>query len=95
MSCQCRCCLDGKRCANELVLDAREVAILAKVNRVAGDGTGIRFPTTTVDRRHRSEPPEPIADVSCRSCRRTHPVFAYLAKFIADHAVTVHCEECR
>lgn len=103
MSCECRCCATGARCAHVLVLSPRDVSDAARVLLAAGEHAGQRVVDLSVsmssDRNfadeRRSGKLETVTDVSCRSCRKPHPVFSFVAEFIALHRVTVHCEGCR
>lgn len=103
MTCTCRCCADAKPCARVLMLSPKDTSDAARVLAIAGETAGQRVVDLTVAMpswhdiagERRPGKLEPMADVACRSCRRTYPVFQYMATFVEEHSVTVQCEVCR
>lgn len=97
MSCSCKCCAAGKRCAHELVLSSRDEIAAARVIALVGAQAGDR----SVDLRENSpsveiqQPSEPVSSVTCRSCRAAYAVPEFVARFSSTFGINAQCERCR
>jgi len=100
VSCGCRCCLAGTRCAHVLVLSPKDNSDADRLwRRFRESGTepghvdlSKRSPAEVA---RKSEPDEPIAVVRCGECRGDAAVLAYIAPLLEAHRLTVNCRDCQ
>lgn len=95
---RCKCCEAGKRCANVLLLDAKDRAVLEQLER-RGFGNGshvVQRHVPLAARTGRTPPPEPTIMLTCSSCKETFEALAYVVNVFKTRGFTPQrCESCR
>jgi len=99
VSCQCKCCQAGQRCAHVLVLTPKDNADadrlwrrFAESNTVPGYVNLRR--SSTGEERVRREPEEPTSVLTCDDCRRPFTLFTYIADLLTRHKFRPSCPAC-
>lgn len=100
MSCACRCCLAGTRCARVLVLSPKDNSDADRLWRRFHDaGTVPGFvdlsKRTAAEQRAIREPAEPTELVTCRECGGSYAMAVYLVHALrSQRASAPPCEPC-
>jgi len=97
VTCPCKCCEEGKRCAHVLVLSAKDSSDATRLwVRFADNPPGfVNLKVAPQEQRAKRESQEPTEPALCRACGATFAVFVYLAKFLREQRAPMpHCGGC-
>jgi len=91
VTCDCRCCADGKPCARRLVLDRDDERAANKLSRAAAIERGplISSPRAEAARVH-----EPTTELRCGECFGMFDTPVWLAEFASKHHAKLPCDAC-